>query len=101
MNDYGKIDMKNLNTIKIYLIAGLLLLAYTLVAAEEVVADSMVATPLEPYDALSLPRELKVRLMDPWEPLEAISTTDEPRIPAQMRVRDYTDAFDVLAPPDD
>jgi hypothetical protein len=57
--------------------------------------------PLEPYDAISLPRELRVRLMDPWAPLEAISTTNEPKIPPQMRVRDFADAFDVLAPPDD
>ncbi len=78
-----------------------ILLACALVAAEEAATDSTAATPLEPYDAISLPRELKVRLLDPWAPLEAISTPDEPRIPPQMRVRDYADAFDVLAPPDD
>jgi hypothetical protein len=63
--------------------------------------DESGSKPLEPYDALSLPRELKVRLMDPWATIDALSTTDEPKIPAQMRVQDYADAFDVLAPPDD
>lgn len=88
--------MKLFLTIIVLTISGIVF-----TSAHGIDGSSTETTLCEPIDAISIPRELQVAQMDPWAPLDSISRSDDPTIPPQLRVREYADAFDVLAPADD